>query len=237
MSRTPALGAQQAIFASKDCTLSIAIDLGYTTTSIVVRGDSPRHQTNSYPVFHTPDSAREPSKVGYGHERTIFGADVSRVIKHGTLAESSVRHHPKALFVDRYDDLANRLYERDDDQRIGGDDSRQLLLDILKELVQRAREQCKRLGYLSDQPDGDTCFDTMGVHIHFAVPRGLLWDQHLCLLSIAQQLGYPISLYWESDAAAQAFLKSRKDGRLTFASLSRDGASVCQWKIAHEGCD
>lgn len=147
------------------------------------------------------------------------------------MTEASVRHHPKSLFVDRYGPFAVDLYELDDNERPGGDDARQLLADIIAELVRRGRAQCKKLAVLSDHLGGNASFDTMPVQIHFAVPRGLLWDQHLCLLSVAQQLGHPMSLHWESDAAAEAFIQSKNNGRLTFSSLLQRGASVCLWKI------
>jgi len=172
--------------------------------------------------------AYEPPPSG----QPVFGVDVSTTIKHGIVAEDSVRHHPKALLVDRYGALANSSYELDAKERAGGDNARQLLLDILKELIRRARVQCKKLPYWTDQPDREASFDTMRVHINFAVPRGLLWDQHLSLLSVARQLGHTLSLYWESDAAAEAFIQSKKDGRTTFSSLLRNGASVSlSWRL------
>ncbi|GAB7337553.1 hypothetical protein MBLNU457_g2869t1 [Dothideomycetes sp. NU457] len=165
--------------------------------------------------------AYEPPPSG----QTVVGVDVSTTVKQGILSEGSVRNHPKALLVDRYGALANRLYELDDRERAGGDDARQLLVDILEELVRRARTQCKKLAHLSNELQVDASFDTMRVHINFAVPRGLLWDQHLSLLSVAQELGHGLSLHWESDAAAEAFIQSKNNGRTTFSSLLRNGAS------------
>lgn len=234
MSTSMPSSSQQAIFKASDCVLSISIDLGYTTTSVVVRGSRPGYQGQPWPVYHVPDTAREPSKMSYEpNGETVFGVDVSTTVKHGILTEASVRHHPKSLFVDRYGPFAIDLYELDDNERPGGDDARQLLADIIEELVRRGRVQCKKLAYLSDRSGGDASFDTMPVQIHFAVPRGLLWDQHLCLLSVAQQLGYPMSLHWESDAAAEAFIQSKNNGRLTFSSLLQKGAIVCLWESVY----